>query len=181
VRGNPEIVTPLESSELLGFINCDSRADTEKRTTSYVEVGYYPLTLTIDSEEIIEPRENQELLFYELAYQLVEIGRRETIAKASLSEVSGKKASPRDGKPTPSGGDGGDTVRSRSVMNTGTPYKVARARLMIRLKKITQTRACHLAPVSPNTFRRHQNRPEVLEEIERLRKDKDFLEEIGAI
>jgi hypothetical protein len=80
----------------------------------------------------------------------------------------------------PSGDDGKDTVRKRGP-NIETPFKVAKARLIMELKNVSQTVACGRVPVSPHTFRQHMNSPKVLAEMGRLRRDKDFLKEIGAI
>jgi hypothetical protein len=65
--------------------------------------------------------------------------------------------------------------------NLETPFKVARARLIMQLKNTSQTVACGLAPVSPHTFREWFDDPDVLHEMERLRHDPSFLDEIEAI
>ncbi len=62
--------------------------------------------------------------------------------------------------------------------NIDTPIKVAKARLIMELRSVNQTVACGRVQVSPHTFRKHHNHPDVLAEMERLRQDKDFLEEV---
>jgi hypothetical protein len=67
--------------------------------------------------------------------------------------------------------------------NIDTAIKVAKARLIIERKghKITQRTACDLAGVSPKTFRKYRDDPDVITEMERLRKDNHFQEEIEGI
>lgn len=65
--------------------------------------------------------------------------------------------------------------------NIDTPEKVAKARLIMELKHRGQTVACNLASVAPATFRKWRNHPKVLHKMEKLRRDREFLEEIRAI
>jgi len=65
--------------------------------------------------------------------------------------------------------------------NIDTATKVAKARLIREWRQVNQQTACDLAGTTPKTFRKYHNDPDVLAEMERLRQDEDFQEEIKGI
>ena len=62
--------------------------------------------------------------------------------------------------------------------NIDTATKVAKARLIMELQNKDQTVACGQVPVSPATFRKWHDDPDVLSEMERLRQDINFLKDL---
>ena len=94
--------------------------------------------------------------------------------------IVGRRTAQAEGQVTTPDGGGGSKPRGKNI---DTVIKVAKARLIVELKghEISQRAACDRARTSPKTLRKYQDDPDVLDELERLRQDRDFLDEIGGI
>jgi hypothetical protein len=77
----------------------------------------------------------------------------------------------------------GEPVKRKRGRNIDTIPKVAKAGLILELKKrlISQRKACELAGTSPKTYRRYWDHPDVLEEMERLRQDKEYMDSLRSL
>ena len=121
-----------------------------------------------------EQRRNRPSSLESSIREIKERRRRETEAENAVREALEKERvrKPR-GTPRPRG------------KNADTARNVARAVLFITVKGWTQEMACHHAPVDPQTFRKYVknpkevNDPDVLNAMEGLLKDKEFLDELG--
>ena len=69
--------------------------------------------------------------------------------------------------------------------NLDTAEKVAKARLILerleRLGRRNQKAACDFARTTPHTFRKWLHDPDVLKEMERLKQDPNFLNELESV